>query len=104
MNNSKTPFETMISLVNDAVKSQNKEIVESGQLKVGQVYKAVSDSGYEWNNTFINIDKQYKNGNFRIIVATASVGQNTRSISPSELLYKIKEYNWTLIFDGEKSI
>jgi hypothetical protein len=104
MKNSKTPFETMISLVNDAVKSQNKEIVESGQLKVGQVYKDVSPSGYEWNNTFINIDKQYKNGNFRIIVATAAIGQNTRSISPSELLYKIKKYNWTLIFDGEKII
>jgi hypothetical protein len=71
-------------------------------IKVGYIYKSVSE--YEWDNTFINIDKQYKNGNFKIIVATASIGQNTRSISPSELLHKIKEQKWTLIFDGEKSI
>jgi hypothetical protein len=102
MKNTKTPFETMIDIIKQAVKAQNKEIVQSGQLKVGQVYKSVSK--YEWDNTFINIDKQYKNGNFKIIVATASIGQNTRSISPSELLHKIKEQKWTLIFDGEKSI
>jgi hypothetical protein len=102
MKNSKTPFEAMISIVKQSIKSQNKEIVQSGQLKVGQIYKSVSE--YEWDNTFINIDKQYKNGNFRVIVATATVGQNTRSISPSELLRKIKTQNWTLIFDGEKII
>ena len=73
-------------------------------IKVGQIYKAVAENGFEWNNTFINIDKQYKNGNFRIIVATAAIGQNTRSISAFELAYKIKTQNWTLIFDGEKII
>jgi hypothetical protein len=71
-------------------------------IKVGQVYKSVSE--YEWDNTFINIDKQYKNGNFRIIVATAAVGKNSRIITSFELSYKIKTQNWTLIFDGEKVI
>lgn len=104
MKNSETPFDFIINIVDKAVKSQNVEISQSGQIKVGQIYKAVDENGFEWNNTFINIDKQYKNGNFKIIVATATVGQNTRSISPSELAYKIKTYNWILIFDGEKII
>jgi hypothetical protein len=73
-------------------------------LKVGQVFKAVDENGYEWNNTFINIDKQYKNGNYKIIIATASIGQNRRNISSEELLYKIKNYNWILIFDGENLV
>ena len=78
--------------------------MKTQEIKVGQVYKAVAENGYEWNNTFINIDKQYKNGNFKIIVATASIGQDTRSITPLELAYKIKTYNWILIFDGENLV
>jgi hypothetical protein len=79
--------------------------MKNQDIKVGQVYKSLPENpDHEWLHTFINIDKQYKNGNFRIIVATAAIGQNTRSISTSELLYKIKTQNWTLIFDGEKVI
>ena len=78
--------------------------MEKQDLKVGQVFKAVDEDGYEWNNTFINIDKQYKNGNYKIIVGTASIGQNRRNISSEELLYKIKNYNWVLIFDGENLV
>ena len=78
--------------------------METQDLKVGQIFKVIDEDGYEWNNTFINIDKQYKNGNYKIIVGTASIGQNRRNISSEELLYKIKNYNWILIFDGENLV
>jgi hypothetical protein len=78
--------------------------MEKQDLKVGQIFKVIDEDGYEWNNTFINIDKQYKNGNYKIIVGTASIGQNRRNISSEELLYKIKNYNWILIFDGENLV
>ena len=78
--------------------------MEKQDLKVGQIFKAVDENGYEWNNTFINIDKQYKNGNYKIIITTASIGQNTRNICSEELLYKIKNHNWVLIFDGENLV
>jgi hypothetical protein len=69
-------------------------------LQEGQVYKSKATTGYEWCDTFMNIDKIYKNGRIKVSIGTAAIGKDSRVFDKLVVLKKIQDLNFKLIFDG----
>jgi hypothetical protein len=78
--------------------------MKTTDIKVGQIYKSAATNGFEWNDCFMNIDKIYKNGRIKVIIATAAVGKDTKVFDSSEVVSKIDSLNFVLIFNGQNLV